>query len=107
MEELAKRFKDSASVLRSVARRVEEAARASRAMDRDALAAGGLLAEEVGAGPALGFAFSYLEYLEFSGPAEFARFRHGERIADGAIASIDWETLSRQLLDRRETGPDS
>ena len=85
--------------MRDIARRVQEAARASQRNDRNAIAAGAGLSEEVGAGPARGMAFSYLEFLEFSGASEFERYRHMPPVTHQDIASAEWETLARQLLD--------
>lgn len=97
MDELRRRFQDSASTMRRIARRIQEAADASQAVDRRAREARGRLAEELGA-PQRGVAFSYLEFLEFSGADEFARFRHQPPVSDADLRSVDWDDLSRRLL---------
>jgi hypothetical protein len=104
MDELQRRFHDSASVMRGIARRIQEAARASRDVDSQIRQAGGGLSDEVGGPPAKGLCFSYLEYLEFSGPSEFERFRGAAPVDGRDIQAVDWEALSRRLLEPPSAG---
>ncbi len=98
MDELQRRFQDSAATMRRIARRIRDAADASRAVDRRAAAARHPLADHLGA-PASCASFSYLEYLEFSGAGEFARFRHAAPVSDADLRAVDWEHLSKRLLE--------
>lgn len=98
MEELRQRFQDSASTMRRIARRIQAAADASHDVDRRAAALRKPLSEHLGDTPA-GVAFSYLEYLEFSGADEFARFRHAAPLTDQDLRGVDWDDLQRRLLE--------
>lgn len=42
--------------------------------------------------------FTILEYMEFTGGAEFQKFRGMPMITHGEIAGVDWRALSEALL---------
>jgi hypothetical protein len=97
LEELARRFRDSASTLKKVAKRINDASVAQRENCRRLDSAGARLRECVGSktGP---LSFSYLEYVEFSTAEEFHKFRVMPTVTEEEINAVDWEELSRQLL---------
>lgn len=89
IEDLARRFRDSANTLRSVARKLDEASRARREARAADVAAP---VRETAGG------FTYLEFLEFSSAEEFRKFRGLGPVTQEEIASLDWQDLSRKLL---------
>jgi hypothetical protein len=90
IEDLARRFRDSANTLRSVARKLDEASRVRREARGADVAA-------VEARPRTG-RFTYLEFLEFSSAEEFRKYRELGPVTEEEIASVDWHALSRNLL---------
>ena len=95
LDELARRFHDSADTLRSIARRIESAGRATLAARRGVARANQRLCADLdvrGAVP-----FSYREYLEFSTADEFRRFADAAVITDADIQSVDWSRLLGRL----------
>ncbi len=90
IEDLARRFRDSANTLRSVARKLDEASRVRREA-RGTETAVALPRPRPGR-------FTYLEFLEFSSAGEFRKYRELAPVTEEEIASVDWQELSRNLL---------
>ena len=94
LEQLAKRFRDSADTLKGVARRINEASQLHeqtvRRMDR----ANGQLRDSVEEGAVT---FTYLEYLEFASADEFRKFKQLDAITSEEIESVDWGDLCTRL----------
>ena len=99
MRELAERFKNSSEIMRMIAKRIGDAAETHNANRRRLEQASNPLRKCVdvkdGAMP-----FSYREFVEFSSAGEFERFRQLGPITDADVENVDWETLSRGLLDQ-------
>ncbi len=97
LEELAKRFRDSAHTLKSVARRINEASQMHQNTVRRMEHASESLRRSVD-GNTAPLSFSYLEFLEFSNAAEFRKFKKMKVITDEEIKNIDWDELAQKLL---------
>ena len=96
LEELARRYRDSADTIRSIARRIAEAAALHQENAARLQRLASPLRECVGA-EREGIAFSYLEYLEFTSAEEFGRFRGVPPVTSADIAATDWDDLARRL----------
>lgn len=98
MRELADRFKNSSEIMRMIAKRIGDAAEIHNANRRRIEQASSPLRKCVdiknGAMP-----FSYREFVEFSSADEFERFRELDPITSEEVANVDWEALSKGLLD--------
>lgn len=97
MQELAERFKNSSEVMRLIARRIGEAAKIHNANRRRLEDASAPLRKcvDVHSGPV---PFSNRELMEFS-VDEFERFRSLAPITDEEVKNVDWDALSKGLLD--------
>lgn len=99
MRELAERFKNSSEIMRMIAKRIGEAAETHNANRRRLEQATNPLRKCVdiknGTMP-----FSYREFVEFASADEFERFRELDPITAEEVASVDWEELSKGLLDK-------
>ncbi len=96
MRELAERFKNSSEIMKSIAKRIGDAAETHTANQRRMEQASSPLRKCIGAGP---MPFSYREFVEFSSADEFERFRNQDPITDDDLKEIDWDQLSKDLLD--------
>jgi hypothetical protein len=98
MRELAERFKNSSEIMRLIAKRIGEAAETHNANRRRLEEASNPLRKcvEVKDGS---MPFSYREFVEFSSAEEFERFRNTGPITDDDVENIDWDALSKGLLD--------
>jgi len=96
LEELARRFRDSAHTLKSVARRINDASQLHQESVRRMDQADAPLRECVGS-DASPLTFTYLEYLEFSSADEFRKFKDLDIITEAEIAEVDWDALCQQL----------
>jgi hypothetical protein len=96
MRELAERFKSSSEIMQSIAKRLGDAAETHAANRRRLEQASNPLRKCIGAGP---LPFSYREFVEFSSAEEFARFRDQAPVSDADLEDIDWDDLSKGLLD--------
>ena len=98
MRELAERFKNSSEIMRMIARRIGDAAETHNANRRRLEQASTPLRKCVdirnGAMP-----FSYREFVEFTSADEFERFRELDPITAEDVARVDWDELSRGLLE--------
>ena len=98
MRELAERFKNSSEIMRMIAKRIGEAAETHNANRRRLEEASNPLRKCVdtknGAMP-----FSYREFVEFSSADEFERFRSLDPISREEVDNIDWDALSKGLLE--------
>ncbi len=98
MRELAERFRNSSEVMRMIARRIGEAAETHNANRRRIEQASNPLRKCVdiknGTMP-----FSYREFVEFTSADEFERFRKLDPITSEEVANVDWEELSKGLLE--------
>lgn len=97
MLELTRRFQESAITMRNIAERISEAAKIHNAnkqsFDKLSKPLGDCIDSQTGELP-----FSYLEFLEFTSAEEFERFRNQKKITSQDINQINWENLSKQLL---------
>ena len=98
MRELAERFKNSSEVMRLIAKRIGEAAETHTANRRRLEEASNPLRKcvEVKSGT---MPFSYREFVEFSSAGEFERFRNADPISESDVKSVDWDALSKGLLE--------
>ena len=98
MRELADRFKNSSEIMRMIARRIGDAAETHNANRKRIEEASNPLRRCVdiknGAVP-----FSYREFVEFSSADEFERFKDMQPISSDEVNSVDWDALSKGLLD--------
>ena len=98
MRELADRFKNSSEIMRMIARRIGDAAETHNANRKRIEEASNPLRRCVdiknGAVP-----FSYREFVEFSSADEFERFKDMQPISSEEVNSVDWDALSKGLLD--------
>lgn len=96
--ELARRFQSSAGSLKKIARRIDDAARehhkTSKRIDNASSRLRDCIESRNEPVP-----FSYLEYLEFSSSEEFHKFKKEPIITDDEITTVDWEELSKKLLE--------
>ena len=94
LEQLAKRFRDSADTLKGVAKRINEASQLHQQTVRRMDRANGQLRDSVQEGSVT---FTYLEYLEFASADEFRKFKQIDAITSEEIESIDWGDLCTRL----------
>lgn len=98
MRELAERFKNSSEIMRMIAKRIGDAAETDNQNRRRLEQASNPLRKCVetknGTMP-----FSYREFVEFSSAGEFERFRDLDPITDEDVRNVDWDALSKGLLD--------
>ena len=99
MRELAERFKNSSEIMRMIARRIGEAAETHNANRRRLERATSPLRKCVDVRNGTTMPFSYREFVEFSSADEFERFRESAPITADDVASVDWDTLAKGLLD--------
>lgn len=98
MRELAERFKNSSEIMRLIAKRIGEAAETHNANRRRLEEASRPLRQCVDVkNPSM--PFSYREFVEFSSADEFERFRRLGPISKDEVENVDWESLSRDLLN--------
>ncbi len=98
MRELAERFKNSSEIMRMIAKRIGEAADTHTANRRRLEEASNPLRKCVDiAGGSM--PFSYREFVEFSSANEFERFRNQDPITDDDLKNVDWDSLSKGLLE--------
>lgn len=100
LRELSRRFRDSASIMKSIAARVQAAASESREHSRVLNEKGRALRESV-EGDNSALPFSYLEFLEFGSANEFEKYRQMPAISDADIQATDMDELCRRLLDEK------
>ncbi len=98
MRELAERFKSSSEIMRLIAKRIGEAAETHNANRRRLEQASRPLRQCVDVKGGV-MPFSYREFVEFSSAGEFERFRQLGPITESEVASVDWDALSKGLLD--------
>lgn len=97
LNELARRFRDSAKNLKSVARRINTAAQEhDRAVDR--MNSAGQRLRECVDGDSGTLPFTYLEYVEFTNAEEFRKFKNMPAITENEIEHVNWDDLCRQLV---------
>ena len=97
LEELARRFRDSASTLREVARRINTAAKTHEDSRSRIETNGTGLRTHVESSNAT-IPFTYLEYIEFESAEEFERFRSAKKITKDEIKDVNLDDLCSQLL---------
>lgn len=97
LQELARRFRDSANTLKHVAHRIDKASRTHEEMRQRMDAASAHLRECIEKKPSK-IPFTYLEYVEFESAGEFEKFRQMDVITDTDIQGIDWDKLCNDLL---------
>lgn len=98
MRELAERFKNSSEIMRLIAKRIGDAAETHNVNRRRLEEASRPLRDCVDVkNPSM--PFSYREFVEFSSAGEFERFRSLGPITENDVASVDWDALSKGLLD--------
>ncbi len=100
LKELSRRFRDSASIMKSIAARVQAAANESREHSRILNKNGRALRESV-EGNNAPLPFSYLEFLEFGGTEEFEKYRQMPVISEADIDATDIDDLCRKLLEEK------
>lgn len=98
LQDLARRFRDSASSLKHVARRIDNAARTHEDNRRRVQRAGERLRDCIDDDSST-VPFTYLEYVEFASAEEFKKFRSMDVISEDEIHHVDMDELSRQLQD--------
>ncbi len=103
LQELARRFRDSADTLKEVARKINTAAQSNKNTNQRLNEVAVQLNEHVKSdnqveSDSARAPFTYLEYLEFSSAEEFQKFKDMNIITDEEIEAIDWEKLSGKLL---------
>lgn len=98
LAELSRRFRDSASAMRSIAARIQAAACQSQEQSRRLTEGQEDLRQSVDceSGP---LPFSYLEFIEFANPGEFSKFKEMPVITDNDLENIDMDDLSRRLQE--------
>lgn len=101
MRELAERFKNSSDIMRMIAKRIGEAAETHDANRRRIEQACTPLRKCVdtknGSMP-----FSYREFVEFTTADEFERFRKLDPITTEEVSNVDWDALSKGLLEESQ-----
>lgn len=98
LQELARRFRDSASDLKSVARRIDTAARSHEENRHRVQRAGARLRECIEDNSA-SIPFTYLEYVEFGSAEEFKKFRGMDIITEDEIQTVNLDELVSKLQD--------
>lgn len=98
MRELAERFKNSSDIMRMIAKRIGDAAETHNA-NRKRLEMASMPLRKCVEVNNNGMPFSYREFVEFTSAAEFERFRELEPITADEVANVDWEALSKGLLE--------
>ncbi len=98
MRELAERFKSSSDIMRMIARRIGEAAETHNANRKRIEEASNPLRRCVGIKNGV-LPFSYREFVEFTSADEFERFKDMSPISQEEIEAVDWDELSRGLLE--------
>lgn len=98
MKELAERFKNSSETMRIIAKRIGEAAESHTINRRRLEEASKPLRKCVGTKNGT-VPFSYREFVEFSSASEFERFRNATPITENELKNVDWDALSKGLLD--------
>ncbi len=98
LQELARRFQKSAKVMNAIAERIQAAADLHRKHDKQLARTSRELRNCVdgNTGP---LPFSYLEFLEFASTDEFSKFKDMPVISEDEINALNWEELSKKLLD--------
>lgn len=96
LNELAKRFRDSASTMKSLASRIQAAGKQSNEHTRRINAGNKKLRDSIesDSGP---LPFSYLEFLEFSNAEEFDKFNDMPLITEDEINNTDLDDLCNKL----------
>lgn len=98
LAELSRRFRDSASAMRSIAARIQAAACQSQEHTRRLAEGQEELRHSMDCegGP---LPFSYLEFLEFANPGEFSKFKEMPVISESDLENLDMDELSRRLQE--------
>ncbi len=96
LDELARRFRDSANNLRDVARRINRAAKTNDDGKSRLERAGERLREYIDSVPGP-LAFTYLEFVEFTSADEFRKFKAMPVVSREEIEETDMDDLCRQL----------
>ena len=96
LNELAKRYKDSAETMKNLAMRIQSAAQESHENTQKHEESNEDLRNNIEAnqGP---LPFSYLEFIEFSSSAEFEKYKHMPVITDKDIEATNLDKLTELL----------
>lgn len=100
LKELSRRFRDSASIMKGIAARVQAAATESHEHSLRINNSGRSLRESV-EGNSNPLPFSYLEFLEFESAQEFEKYRDMPVISEDDIKQTDMDELCRRLCEEQ------
>ena len=102
LAELARRFKDSSTAMKSIAARIQAAASQSQEQARRLSESNAALRDHVGCNSSP-LPFSYLEFVEFTTAEEFEKYRNLPVISHEDLKAADIDELCRRLVEENRT----